>query len=409
MNMALEVRFLRESERLIFRESLMASFGEDVEPDEELDARFAATFDTDLMIGAFDDGTLVGTCASFDLDLAVPGGRVAMAGTTVVSVAPTHRRRGVLTTMMGMHLAQARDRGQPVAGLWASEWPIYGRFGYGPAADLAEIEFDTRLARVAASEPELTLRLVTADEAERLVRPLFDDEFNRRPGMFSRSQDWWRHRVFLDHKSGREGFTKHRWVIAERHGVPAGYALYRQKLDWDTHGANGTVKVIELVATDDAARRSLWHHLSHLDLFPRVSWWNAPTDDPLTWLVTDPRRVDRIVGDALWLRILDVTRLLEARRYMGEADLAVGVTDALYPDQSNTYRIAVAGGSATVSTVDVPADVELDVGTLGALYLGGQRATTLAAAGRIDGSGQAVVELDGLFAWPVAPWTPEIF
>ncbi len=407
--MAHEVRFLKEEERPTFRELLMAAFGQDVEPDEELDARYAATFDTNLMIGAFDDGLLVGTCASFDLDLSVPGGRVAMAGTTVVSVAPTHRRRGVLTAMIRAHLEQAQSRGQPVAGLWASEWPIYGRFGYGPAADLAEVKFDTRHARVQVAEPDLRLRLVPAERAQAMVVPLYEAEFDHRPGMLSRSQRWWRHRVFLDHKSDREGFSKHRWVIAESDGVPVGYALYRQKLDWDDFGANGKVNVIELVATSDAARRSLWHHLSHLDLFPQVSWWNAPLDDPIPWLLTDPRRVERLVGDALWLRLLDISGMLEARRYLGDTDLVVAVTDAMYPDRSNNYGLSVTDGSATVSTVEVRADVGLDVGTLGALYLGGQRATTLAAAGRIDGSAEAVVELDRLFAWPVAPWTPEIF
>ncbi len=407
--MALEVRFLSEGDRPAFRERFTAAFGEDVESDAQLDARFEALFDTELMIGAFDDGTLVGTCGSFDLDLAVPGGRVAMAGTTVVSVTPTHRRRGVLTAMMDLHLEQARDREQPVAGLWASEWSIYGRFGYGPAADLAETEFDTRFTDVAASEPGVQLRLVAADEAEPLVPPLFDAEFDRRPGMFSRSDQWWRHRLFLDHKSDREGLSKHRWVIAEQDGVAVGYALYRQKLEWDTNGANGKVQVTELVALNAAARRALWHHLSHLDLFPRVTWWNAPTDDPLPWLVTDPRRVARQVGDALWLRILDVIRLLEARRYRHDADLVVGVTDARYEDQSNNYRISTGDGSATVVVDNASADVNLDIATLGALYLGGQRATTLAAAGRIDGDNSAIVELDRLFAWPVAPWTPEIF
>src|SRR6266581_356853 len=42
--------------------------------------------------------------------------------------------------------ADVRDRGEPIAALWASEDTIYGRYGYGPAARCV----DVRLPRVSA-------------------------------------------------------------------------------------------------------------------------------------------------------------------------------------------------------------------------------------------------------------------
>ena len=70
---------------------------------------------------------------------------------TVVGVLPTHRRRGVLTEMMRAQLEDIRDRGEPIAALWASEEVIYRRFGYGIASFTGEIELRRGYAALRAA------------------------------------------------------------------------------------------------------------------------------------------------------------------------------------------------------------------------------------------------------------------
>ncbi len=83
---------------------------------------------------AFVDGRLVGGSAMISLEVTVPGSRpVRLGGVTSTAVAATHRRRGLLRLMMQAMFDEARERGEPLAGLSASEGTIYGRFGYGPA------------------------------------------------------------------------------------------------------------------------------------------------------------------------------------------------------------------------------------------------------------------------------------
>lgn len=406
--MTVDVRFLSEAERPEFQRSIVRAFGSDYEPDPELDVRFAASFPTRTSIAAFDADQMVGTFSSFDFDLRVPGGSVAMAATTVVSVLPTHRRRGLLSRMMNLHLQQAIDRGQPLAGLWATEYGIYSRFGYGPASEWREVGFDARKTSI-APEPGVALKLVETDEARTIVPAIFDAATIDRPGTYARPDWYWEHRVFMDHKEFREGQSKQRWVIASLDGQPVGYLRYRTKLNWENVGPEGKISVIEMVTDNDVARRALWHYVSTVDLFPHVTYWNAPSDDVLPWILSDPRQLSHLISEALWVRILDVPAALEARSYRADGSIVLAVEDRFLPDRSASYRMTVKNGTAQVEPTSDAPEVSLTVEHLGTLYLGTHRAEMLARADRISGSAESVALLDQLFAWPVPAWTPAIF
>ena len=90
-------------------------------------------------LGAFDGGRCVATFRSFAQELTVVGGRLVPADAiSNVTVTSTHRRRGLLTRMMARDLAAAKERGDVVATLIAAEYPIYGRYGFGPATNATE-------------------------------------------------------------------------------------------------------------------------------------------------------------------------------------------------------------------------------------------------------------------------------
>ena len=108
----------------------------------EFRAEVVAALEPERTFVVDDAGTVVGTGSAYTYDLAMPGGAVPLAGVTWVGVAPTHRRQGILRSIMAALVDQALDRGEAVAGLTASEGVIYRRFGYGVAARFQTVRVD---------------------------------------------------------------------------------------------------------------------------------------------------------------------------------------------------------------------------------------------------------------------------
>jgi predicted acetyltransferase len=407
-----EIRSLSADDVDLFRERLARGFGQDGDQDDETAReRFQAVFEYERIFAVYDGEDIIGTGGAFSFDLTVPGGReVPMGGTTIITVQPTHRRRGVLRQLMNRHLDEVADRGEPLAGLWASEASIYGRFGYGPATFRHTTKIDA--AALGFREPptdSTRVRLVESGDAAHLLPPIYDAVRRQRPGMLTRTEGWWAHRRLADPESSRGGKSAQRYLICETEGSAAGYAVYRQDARWDDFVADGEVIVSEVIAGDPSSHRAIWFFLTNIDLFPRVSWWNMPVDDPLGASVTDNRRVRRTLADAMWIRVMDVGAGLEARAYEGDGTVTFSVEDATRPQNSGTYRLEVEGGEPRCArTTDRP-QLSFDVDVLGHLYLGGGDARVMAAAGRIGGDPDAVSTLHRLFLTDTAPWCPEVF
>jgi predicted acetyltransferase len=185
-------------------------------------------------------------------------------------------------------------------------------------------------------------------------------------------------------------------------GEPVGYVQYRQRGDWEAGLPTGSIEIQELIGIDRRAEATLWAYILGVDLFPKVSWGNAPVDDLLPWLISDPRRVRRRRTDNLWLCPVDVAAALAGRRYPADGVLRLGVGGA-------TWQLAAEAGRGTVTASDREPDLRMDHATLGSLYLGGFGADLLARAGRLHGSAAAVATAERMFASAVAPWCPEVF
>ncbi len=186
--MSLDVRAITPSEtadwmRAVGTGFLTASAGA---PDEELVADRFADADLSRTQGAFDAGRCVGTFRSFAQELTVVGGAtVAADAISGVTVTPTHRRRGLLSRMMATDLAAAKERGEPVASLIAAEYPIYGRFGFGPAAWSAEWEVSVNRAGLdprRSGQPAGGGRIEMVDGADVPARPAPRCMERSRPG-----------------------------------------------------------------------------------------------------------------------------------------------------------------------------------------------------------------------------------
>ncbi|MFJ9340747.1 GNAT family N-acetyltransferase [Streptomyces sp. NPDC101733] len=406
--MALEMRVLRSDEWNVWYELLELAFGGVPEPTEERELYRSLT-EPERSLGVWDGGACVGTAGAFSFRLSVPGGAlVPAAGVTMVGVAPTHRRRGVLTSMMRRQLDDVRAGGEPIAVLTASEPQIYGRFGYGTATYSLAVDVDT--ARVRLNVPPGTdavrLRLVDPREALADCERVYAALVAIRPGMPAR-QPGWERQALLDPEARRAGASPLKCVVAETaDGEVVGYARYRVSPAWEQSGSDGTVRVEDVDAPDPAVYAALWRYLCEIDLTWHVRASGRPADDPLLHLVSDVRRIGARQRDALHLRLVDLPAALRARTYGSAVDVTLKVEDAFCPWNAGRWRLTVgADGAARCVRTEDPAELELSVRELASAYLGGIGLTSLAAAGRVrELRPGALREASRAFAGDVAPW-----
>jgi predicted acetyltransferase len=377
-----------------------------LEPTGERMERFAKNLPVERMHAAREGGQIVGGAGAFPFELTVPGGTVRTAGVTVVGTYPTHRRRGVLRSLMRAQLDDVHERGEPVALLWSSEETIYGRFGYGMASlsGAATIPRD-QSAFALPLERERVVRFVESEEALVLfprvwkkVRPLV-------PGMLSRTRNWWEHRILFQ-GPGEEGAGPKRFVALERDGRTEGYAVYRHKPKFTDGAADSEVHVVEAIALDGAATAEIWRYLLDIDWAARVVASLLPIDHALFHLLAAPRRMRFRVGDGVWARLVDVGEALSARTYAGDGAVVFDAVDAFCPWNEGRWRLADGRARRTRAA----AHLRCDVSMLGAVYLGAFTFGQLVRAGRAEELRRgAAARADEIFGRTRAPWCPEIF
>jgi len=357
----------------------------------------------DRMVAAFEGERLIATAATYPFDMTVPGGQsVAVSGLTAVGALGTHRRRGALRAMMELQLDDSAHRGEVATILNASESNIYGRFGYGMAQQYQRLRIRTERAVLQPSPRRRSLRLVPQSEATELLRPMFDAYRLTRAGEVSRPEPWWEGVVgpIESWKGGGKIFVV---IVEPEDDDPGGYVIYT--LQPRELSPFKKMIVRELVAVSAETEAALWQYCVDLDLVDEVEVETRPLDDPIRWRLTEPRRLDVVWQyEFLWVRLLDIASGLAARAYGTDGEIVLDVRDDLRPQQSDRYHLAGSPKGGECASTSAPADLELTVADLGALYLGGVRASTLAHARRVREVRPGAIErADELFTWPVAP------
>ncbi|HEV2757856.1 MAG TPA: GNAT family N-acetyltransferase [Actinomycetota bacterium] len=407
--MDIELRTMSPDEGRKFLEVTEAAFGAGLTDDVWNDLKHV--LETDRSIGAFDGARMVGSASAFTLRFTVPGGEVDGAGVTMVGVLPSHRRRGVLRTMMESQLREIKERGEPIAALWASEDAIYGRFGYGAASLQALVDIPRHRASFLDDSPiRGALRMVEGDEAAELFPVVYEAVRKQRPGTFVRSEKWWRHRILR--AAGRDESGPFFKALLEHDGVPSAYAVYQVHQKWEQGFSRGAVELREVMAATPQGHLDIWKFLFGIDLVESVhsTGFFLPSDHPLQLMLAEPRYLRFLLSNGLWVRIVDVAAALEARGYARDGAVTLEVVDPLLQANAGTWAVVVDNRRATVGKVDGPADVRLGIGELGSLYLGQFTFSQLAAAGRLDvGDAAALARADDMWRTAVAPWCPEIF
>jgi len=421
MTAAYPIRPIGPDEFPAFYAVIEQAFNSSHETDAEMQHDLV-TFEFDRSLAAFDGGDIVGTAGAFTFQMGVPGEIAPVAGVTAVSVLPSHRRRGILSSLMRRQLADVRERGETVAALFASEAAIYGRYGYGPAS--AELDLTIRRGEGTMSAPPgggrpaepPRLRSPEPRGALAELAKVYDGVLRGRPGLPARDDRWWDY-VVWDPEHRRSGRSPLRCLIAEDDAGPRGYALFSVTPNWGEHGLpGGLLRVQELMATDPAAYAAVWGELLTRDLVAEIRARMRPADDPLLHLLADSRRARAHLLDGLWVRLVSVPGALTLRRYACAADVVIDVADDLFPENAGRWRLQTAaptepsGPGVTCERTSAPADVVLPVRALSAAYLGGTRLGALAGAGLVTEIRRgALAALSAALSWDPAPWCPAIF
>lgn len=406
----LTVRTLTPDDFAEFSTMLSGAFLVDNRDDEVEVER--AVFEPERHHGVYDGTRLVGSTGIQTRLLTVPGaGPTPAAGVTAVGVAPDARRRGVLNAAMRAELDELHESGtEPVAVLWASQAPIYGRFGYGCASTAAHLSVSAQAPFRPGVDAGGRVELLDASAAGPVIRAVHSAVAPRRVGWLSRTEGQWRWWL-IDSEWRRDGASAYRFAVHHGPDGPDGYVVFRVKLSFGSTGPDSELWVRELVAVTPQAAAALWRTLLDLDLVGQVRYHNLPLDDPLQQMLLNPRGTLTSVVDQLWARLVDVDRALQARRYAAGCDVVLELTDGFCPWNAGRWRLAVdADGTAEVTRTDAPAELRCDVADLGAMYLGGPRLAALAAAGRVhELRPGAVLAASRAFAGDMAPHCPEVF
>ena len=393
--MSLELRRVEPDELPAFvRAQAVAGGGR--RSQEEVD-RILPGFHGTTPRAAYDGGQIVATLLDYPAPMVVPGGgEVTVSAITWVSTLPTHRRRGAMRRLMDMCLADAREAGLDRAALWVSEYGIYGRFGFGPAAPvLHRIEVETVHSAFAGGFTDSgRVRLLRSAEALELL-----------PGILSRSHrgcvgDVARPPIDWDYLLA-EWRLESRFVAVheDAEGTADAYAIYRQEDHWNDGVPAGVVHCDELCWTTPEGHAAVWRFLLDIDLVAKVRVENRPLDDPIRWRLADPRRARfGWVDDGLWVNLLDVPRALASRRYATDGALTLDV-------EGTVLRLESEAEEATCAPAGGPADIQLGRRALASCHLGGHRFGELAGAGLVrELAAGALVRADAMFQPERAPW-----
>ena len=370
-------------------------------------------------IGVYDDTLTadaawpVATVNSWPGQLTLPGSTIEHPRTlsswaiSSVTVAATHRRRGVARNLLEGELRTAAALGLPMAMLTVSESTIYGRFGFAPAAFAADWTVDTRRVRWSGPAASGRVEYLSVAQYREQVAPLYDRLRLSIPGEI----DVWPLRWDQLIGAAEPDSERTKGLRAVRHvdadGVTRGLALFRLT-GGETDFAQHTVTVERLDAETPDADLALWRFLLELDLTIELKAHLRRAEEPMRWLLGDFRAAHVDVWEHQYLRVLDVAAVFEARGYLGEGSVVFDVTDPL-GFAEGTWQLTVRDGAAQVARLDAvppgtPA-LALTANELAAIYLGGVSAATLVDAGRITeldpGSAAAA---DALLRVDRAPW-----
>ena len=413
MTAEIEIRTCIADDWPAFHETMSAAFGGPMDAEAEEPWKRLLDFDKMLAATTQEAGRecIVGTSGWLPMDMAVPGGELPVAAVTMVTVRPTHRRRGILRQMMRRQLDDLHAQGIAVATLWASEPQIYQRFGYGLGFLKGRIDLDPRRAEfLSTAAPVGQTRFLTPQETVELVPSVYERARQGVPGSFRRTPLWWEVQMLDDRPYRRHGASPLFRVALEIDGAVEGYALYRVRSKWDNGLPNNEIDAIEALGTSPVATREIWRYLLTLDLAGKVRTHRLNAQHPLFLALANVRELHLLVSDGTWVRLVDASAALSARRYGTEGTLTFELVDRFCPWNASVWTLEAGPDGASVKRTTASPELRLSDADLAAMYLGTVPCSQLVLAGRAEELAPgAVRRADRLFHSDVPPWCLDDF
>lgn len=404
--MSIEIRSCRDAEEMQrYREIVSYVFASTEGVDDEV-----ANTLPEWTTCAWVDGTMAATLGAFPFTMRLNGTPVPVGGVTAVGTLPGYRRQGLLRSIMAQALSTMREREQPLAILWASMGAIYQRFGYGLASSSVQYSFDPRFAgfRDDVAVPGRVELHRSVDEALPLMKQVYIQWATPRNLCLHRSTPLWRASTLRPRKKDAPVYCA---VYRDAAGEPRGHAVYTTEEKPGTEpGPDQVLTVQDFIALDPEARRGLWDYLRRHDLVRRVEMPGSE-DDPVPSLLLEPRMLNARLGDAIWMRVVDVERALPRRPYGTRGELTISVEgDGMCPWNNGTFLLETDGPTGVVTRLERPADITVSPNVLASLLAGHRSATYFQRAGLLQGRDEhALRTADALFRSEHAPHCPNGF
>ena len=349
--------------------------------------------------------TMATSFSAFPFTTRVNGNAVSLAGISTVGTRPEYRRQGLVRKIMTQAFADQYERGQCLAGLWASQAAIYQRYGFAASGGLREYRVDTADIRLHPNFEVLPISRFEGIEVLDAVREVYKRFIAQRTGYLHRGKSLWLNNVFTPPSEDGPAYV----ALAGSLEAPTGYLIYTLRAGRVAHRARAQeICIRDFAWLDLPSYGSLWHYLARHDLVGRVVWSRAPLDDPAADVFVEPRLLHSQDLEGSWWRVVDVKTALGQRGYDVEGSLVLAITeDELAPWNNGRWRLDVGPDGAGVQATDAPADIELSVRALSSLYSGHRSARHLANAGLLAGEARTVANFDQMMRSRFAPHCPD--
>ncbi len=363
-------------------------------------------FDLSRSLAVFEGSNIIGGCQCHQLEMSIPGGTSAVGGVSNVAVQPTHTRQGVMSRMMRRQFDDMHEWGEPLAALFASEGAIYGRFGYGVGTQFESWRIE-RPYNSYARKIETPGRIVFVDPDD-IVRDL-PEVYRRssvgRPGVFPKPPHKW------DEESRAPDARDPQPRVRGRGRGGLFYAAYKENGNIDGYVSyrsnRPTITINELMAVTREAYAALWRFCFDIDLMGVTETIKRPLDDPLPWMLVDPRRLQRTIRDGVWIRVVDAAAALAQRRYAEPGSLTLEVRDSICSWNNGCFKLQGDPEGASCAVAAGSPDITIDIAALASVYLGTVSFSSMHAAGLADEhTPHALHRADRMFAVSLQPWTP---
>lgn len=332
---------------------------------------------------AFESGKLATTFGALPLTMRISGLEVPVSGVTCVGTLPIYRRRSHLRKVMAQHFQNLHEiEEQPIAALFASMAAIYQRFGYGIVSH--HIGYNVEPRYVQFSYPHKGTgafgELGDSEQDFQIMAELYGKFRSDRTGYLQREKATWEHSVLLPATVGQRLIKS----VYEQAGKPAGYVIYTTQNQTGSPPVN-RVLIRDLVWLNVDAYRSIWNHFANMDLFANILWMRAPADDPLPYLLLEPRRLQATIRDGLLARIIDVDKALTSRKYQERGELIFEVVnDGLCPWNNGRWKLETSPDKSIIRHTNKSPQLVIPISTLSMLMFGQITATEAARMGRLE-------------------------